>query len=172
MFKAYRNTADGHEHVLDFLAPGEFIGLPGIYQDHYFSDYVALMKSGHGVISYAALIKLSGEIGGLFQHSMRLMSKHLLRQEVLAGNFGADERVAAFLLNMSRRLGHVGFPLQTVRLPMPWRDIANYLRLAPETVSRIFTQYARCDLILVKDQTISLLDMVGLAKVGRDLDLS
>lgn len=171
MLKAYRDDEDGREQVLDFFVPGELVGFSAINAGRYVADYAALTTSICDAIPYPVFIQLCGKIDGLFPRIMRLMSRNLVRQQILAAKNSAEERVAAFLLNLSLRLGHRGNPLLAFRLPMPRRDIANHLRLSGETVSRIFTRLAREDLLLTKGQTVTLLDPVGLAKISRDLDL-
>src|SRR3546814_2142155 len=78
---------------------------------------------------------------GLQQHLFRLLSRSIGRAALLAGDFSADERMAAFLIGMSERLAARGFSPNRFALTMPRTDIANYLRLAPETVSRVLKRF-------------------------------
>ena len=77
---------------------------------------------------------------------------------MLAGDWSADQRLAAFLIGISRRLAARGFSATRFQLTMPRTDIANYLRLAPETVSRVLRRFQEDRLLQVDRRELELLD--------------
>ena len=88
---------------------------------------------------------------------------------LLAGNYSADERMAAFLISLSRRYSARGFSATRFVLSMSRTDIANYLRLAPETVSRVFRRFQDEKLLRVDRRELELLNRASLETVARDV---
>lgn len=100
---------------------------------------------------------LAARLPGLQQHLFRLMSRDIGRASLLAGDYSADQRMAAFLIGLSRRLAARGFSPDRFQLTMARTDIANYLRLAPETVSRVLKRFQHDGLIHVDRRELELL---------------
>lgn len=157
-FKTYTVDAEGREHVLGFHLPGELMGLKAIYPKRHFANAMALDTATVCTLPFDQLNALSHEIPGLHDQMMRIMSKDLAEAAVLAADFTAEERLAAFLTGLSRRYVQRGFSAQEFNLTMSRRDIANYLRLAPETVSRVFARFEKDGLIAVERRSVRLLD--------------
>ena len=166
-YKSYTVDSEGREHVLGFHLPGELLGLEAIYPARHVSNAVALDTASVCVLPYDRLQELAGEIGGLRSQLFRLMSKDIADAAALAGDFTAEERIAAFLLGLSRRFQQRGFSSQEFNLTMSRRDIANYLRLAPETVSRVFARFEKDELIAVERRAIHLRDIPRLHALAR-----
>ena len=135
--KTYVNDASGREQVLGFFLPGEVIGLNAIASARYPCNAVALDTVMLCRFSFPMMATLAGRMPGLQRHLFNLLSQDIGKASLLAGNFTADERLAAFLVLLSRRFAERGFSEHRMRLTMARTDIANYLRLAPETVSRV-----------------------------------
>jgi CRP/FNR family transcriptional regulator len=91
--------------------------------------------------SFPKIAVLATRLPGLQRHLFRLLSRDIGRATLLAGDGTADQRMAAFLVGLSRRLSARGFSPHRFALTMPRTDIANYLRLAPETVSRVLHRF-------------------------------
>jgi len=168
-YKTYTVDSEGREHVLGFHLPGELLGLDGIYTGLHHCNAVALDTAGVCELPYRELDKLAGQIDALRAQIFRLMSKDISEAAALAGDFSADERIAAFLIGLSSRFQRRGLSATEFNLSMPRRDIANYLRLAAETVSRVFARFEKTKLIAVKQREIRLLDMPRLRDLGRCL---
>ena len=158
-FKTYNVDSEGREHVLGFHLPGELLGLEAIHPGKHRCNAVALDTATVCVLPYQRLSKLAGAIGGLREQIFRLMSRDIADATALAGDFTADERIAAFLIGLSRRFQARGFSRSEFNLSMPRRDIANYLRLTPETVSRVFARFEKDELIAVDRRKVHLLDL-------------
>lgn len=171
-FKTYTVDAEGREHVLGFHLPGELMGLKAIYPHRHITNAMALDTATVCVLPFAELSSLAASLPGLQAQLVRLMSKDLAEAVTLAGDFTAEERLAAFLTGLSRRHAERGFSANEFNLTMSRRDMANYLRLAPETVSRVFARFEKDRLIAVDRRAVTLLDpdkLHGLAKCMEDL---
>lgn len=154
--KTYVIDRDGREHVLGFHLPGEVIGLNAIDGESYPCNAVALDTVMLCRFSFPKISVLAARLPGLQQHLFRLLSRDIGRAALLAGDWTADERMAAFLVGMSRRLAARGFSPNRFQLTMPRTDIANYLRLAPETVSRVLKRFQDDGLVQVDRRELEL----------------
>lgn len=155
--KTYVIDREGREHVLGFHLPGEVIGLNAIDGDHYPCNAVALDTVMLCRFSFPKIAVLATRLPGLQRQLFRLLSRDIGRAALLAGDWSADQRMAAFLIAFSRRLAARGFSATRFQLTMARTDIANYLRLAPETVSRVLRRFQQDGLLAVDRREIELL---------------
>lgn len=160
---------DGREQVLGFYLPGEVIGLNAIYPEHFPCDAVALDTTYFCRFSFPKMSALASRIPAVQQHLFRMLSKELGAASLLAGDHSADERVAAFLMDLAGRYQARGFSATRFHLSMSRGDIANYLRLAAETVSRVLSRFRTQRLIQLDGRELYLLDPAGLRKIGQSL---
>ncbi len=165
-FKAYRSTADGNEEVLGFYLPGEIIGFRAIYNHAYTSSVAALETSSVCEIPFEKLLQYSAEMPELQEQLFALMSQGMSFDRVTSRNRTAEETVAAFLLNLSARFSRRGLSATHFILSMSRHDIANYLGLAPETVSRVLTKFQEEALIHVSRRDVELIDLRQLQMKG------
>lgn len=156
--KTYSVDRDGREHVLGFHLPGEVIGLNAIDDESYPCNAVALDTVMLCRFSFPKISVLAARLPGLQRQLFRLLSRDIGSAAQLAGDWTADERMAAFLVGLSRRLAARGFSPDRFQLTMARTDIANYLRLAPETVSRVLKRFQDDGLIQVDRRELELLD--------------
>jgi len=167
--KTYVTDLDGREQVLGFFLPGEVIGLNAISRSRYPCNAVALETVLLCRFSFPKIATLAAQMPGLQQHLFRLLSADIGRAELLVGDFRAEERMAAFLLILSQRYSSVGLSARRIRLTMPRTDIANYIRLAPETVSRILKRFQDDGLIAVNRRELELLDMERIREIAHNV---
>jgi CRP/FNR family transcriptional regulator len=156
--KTYVVDREGREQVLGFHFPGEVIGLSAIENERYPCNAIALDTVALCRFSFSRMTVLASRLPGLQKQLFRLMSRDIGNATLLAGDHSADERLAAFLIVLSRRLTAVGLSGLRVRLMMPRTDIANYLRLAPETVSRVLRRLQDEGMIHVQGRELELTD--------------
>lgn len=156
--KTYVIDSDGREHVLDFHLPGEVIGLNAIDGEHYPCNAIALDTVMLCRFSFPKIAVLAARLPGLQQQLFRLLSRDIGRAALLAGDWTADQRMAAFLVGLSRRLAARGFSPNRFQLTMGRTDIANYLRLAPETVSRVLRRFQEEGMLRVERREVELAD--------------
>lgn len=159
----------GREQVLGFHLPGEVIGLNAIHAACYPCDAVSLDNVQVCCFSFPALSVVATRIPDVQQRLFGLMSAAIGRATQLAGDHPADERLAAFLTDLSDRYAARGFLPNALRLAMPRSDIANYLRLAAETVSRVLRRFQDGKLIRIDGRRVELLEPERLRELGRSV---
>lgn len=157
----------GHEQVRGFHLPGELIGLAAISNARYPCDAVALDTVMLCRFSFPQLALLATRLPGLQEQLFRLLSQDIGKAALLAGDFSADERMAAFLVSLSRRYAARGFSATRMHLTMGRTDMANYLRLAAETVSRVLRRFQDDGLITVDRRELEIRDPVRLHAMAR-----
>ncbi len=155
--KAYRVDQEGREKILNFFLPGEVIGLDAIHEDRFCSNAMAITDIKLCRFSFPQISDLARHVPSLQGKLFKLFSQNIARAELFFGDYSADERVAAFLLDVERRLPE---KMQTGEFPllMPRTDIGNYLGLAPETISRVFRRFQDQRYIHADRRTIRILD--------------
>jgi CRP/FNR family transcriptional regulator len=167
-FKTCIASKDGREQVTGFQMGGELVGLDGIGTRRHEVDAVALEDSQVCVIPYAELEALALEVNSLQQQFHRIMSREIVRNHgvmLLLGSMHAEERLAAFLLNLTHRLKARGFSSSSIVLRMSREEIGSYLGLKLETVSRTFSKFQANGLLFVRHRQIQVTDPVGLQKL-------
>jgi CRP/FNR family transcriptional regulator len=167
--KTYVTDSEGREQVLGFFLPGEIIGLNAISQARYPCNAVALDSVLLCRFSFPNIAALATRMPGLQEQLFRLLSLDIGKASLLAGNFTADERMAAFLISISRRYAARGFSATRFRLTMSRTDIANYLRLAAETVSRVFRRFQDEGIIAVERREIELCKPDAIEELARNV---
>lgn len=167
-FKTDVLLEDGREQVTGFQMTGEILGLDGISTEQHSCNAVALEDSEVCVIAYDKLEELSRKIEGLQHQFHKVMSKEIVRDHgvmMLLGSMRAEERLAAFLLNLSQRFTARGFSPAEFHLRMTRDEIGSYLGLKLETVSRAFSKFQEGGLISVQQKHIRIIDLDGLRKL-------
>ena len=164
-FKTCINTEDGRNQVTGFQMAGEIMGLDGIVNDHHRCDAVALEDAEVCVIPFDRIEELSREVVSLQRHVHRIMSREIVREHgvmLLLGSMRAEERLAAFLLNLVQRLHARGFSQSELLLRMTREEIGSYLGLKLETVSRTFSKFVEGGMVEVKQRHVRILDAEAL----------
>lgn len=159
--KTYATSEDGQEQVMGFLLPGELVGLDAIASDCHPLAAKALETTSVCEIPFDQLEWLSSQLPDLQRQMLRVMSQEIQddEQSMLAlGQRSAEERLASFLVSLSNRYKRRGFSSTQFNLTMSRGDIGNYLGLALETVSRLFTRFQNEGLLKVERRHIELLD--------------
>ena len=165
--KTYSLTEDGEEQVTGFYLPGEIIGIDGINTNRHINSAKALESTALCEIPFEQMELLSVEIPSLQHHFFKLMSKEIQADQqlqLLLSKKPADERIAALLVNFGARHKQRGLSATQYRLPMSRNDIGNYLGLAVETVSRVFTRFQNEKLIQAEGKEIIICDWDELCK--------
>jgi len=167
-FKTLVSAEDGREQVTGFQMAGELLGLDGIGTERHTCDAVALEDSQVCVIPFADLEHLSRELSDLQRHFHRIMSREIVREHgvmLLLGSMRAEERLAAFLVNLTQRLRNRGFSASALVLRMTREEIGSYLGLKLETVSRAFSRMQDDGLLNVKLRQITVLNPEALQRL-------
>ena len=172
-FKTATLLDDGREQVTGFHMMGEIIGMDAISTDTHPCDAIALEDSEICEIHFSQLEQLSREIPTLQRHLHRILSREIVRDHgimLLLGSMKAEERLAAFLLNLSQRFAARGYSSNSFNLRMTREEIGSYLGLKLETVSRIFSKFQKDGLLNVQNRYIELNDLAALKYILRQQD--
>ena len=164
-FKTDVLLEDGRDQVTGFQMAGELLGLDGISTEHHTCNAIALEDSEICAIPFPHLESLSRDIPTLQHHFHKVMSREIVRDHgvmMLLGTMRAEERLAAFLLNLSQRFTARGFSHAEFYLRMTREEIGSYLGLKLETVSRAFSRFQEEGFIAVQQKHIRILDVAGL----------
>jgi CRP/FNR family transcriptional regulator, anaerobic regulatory protein len=167
-FKTCVASEDGRDQVTGFQMAGEIIGLDGIVNDHHTCDAVALEDAEVCIMPFDRIEDLSREINGLQRHVHKIMSREIVREHgvmLLLGSMRAEERLAAFLLNLVQRLHARGFSQSELVLRMTREEIGSYLGLKLETVSRTFSKFVEDGIVEVKQRHVRILDTDALSQI-------
>ena len=167
-FKTCVATEDGRDQVTGFQMAGEIIGLDGIVNDHHTCDAVALEDAEVCVMPFDRIEELSREVTALQSHVHKIMSREIVREHgvmLLLGSMRAEERLAAFLLNLVQRLHTRGFSQSELVLRMTREEIGSYLGLKLETVSRTFSKFVEDGTVEVKQRHVRILNADALKRL-------
>jgi CRP/FNR family transcriptional regulator len=167
-FKTTVNTEDGRDQVTGFQMAGEIIGLDGIVNELHTCDAIALEDAEVCVLPFDRIEEISREITSLQRHVHKIMSREIVREHgvmLLLGSMRAEERLAAFLLNLVQRLQARGFSKSELILRMTREEIGSYLGMKLETVSRTFSKFAEDGMVEVKQRHIHICDADALKRI-------
>jgi len=167
-FKTCLATEDGRNQVTGFQMAGEIMGLDGIVNDHHSCDAVALEDAEVCVMPFDRIEEISREVAALQHHVHKIMSREIVREHgvlLLLGSMRAEERLAAFLLNLMQRLHARGFSPSALVLRMTREEIGSYLGLKLETVSRTFSKFVEDGVLEVKQRHVRILDVDSLERL-------
>jgi CRP/FNR family transcriptional regulator len=164
-FKTAVASVDGREQVTGFQMAGELLGLEAISGERHRCDAIALEDSQVCVIPYRELEQLSRDFPALQQAFHKVMSREIVRDHgvmLLLGGMRAEQRVAAFLLNLSTRLQARGFSPSQLVLRMTREEIGSYLALTLESVSRTLSRMHEDGLLQVRQRDVRIVDEAAL----------
>ena len=167
-FKTDVILEDGRDQVTGFQMTGDVLGLDGISTERHSCNAIALEDSEVCVIPFSRLEELSRQVESLQHQFHKIMSREIVRDHgvmMLLGSMRAEERLAAFLLNMSQRFTARGFSPSEFHLRMTRDEIGSYLGLKLETVSRAFSRFQEEGLVAVQQKHIRILDTPGLKRL-------
>lgn len=167
--KTYTITEDGSEQITGFHLPGEIIGLDAINTSRHPCGARALETTSICEMPFNRLEELATTVPGVGRQLLRVMSREINAENellTLLGKKSAEERLAALLLSLSMRYKARGFSSREYHLSMSRHDIGNYLGLAVETVSRLFTRFQQQGLIHVRNKYIQLIEIEQLQQLA------
>ncbi len=171
--KTMTESANGDEQIVGFHLPGELLGLDGFADDIHSCNAVALETSSVCELPLDQLESLCHKLPGLQKQMRRIMGKEVSNDHkllLLLGKMSAEERLASFLLSLSSRMEERNWKETEFNLTMPRQDIANYLGMAVETVSRLFASFQNEKIIKVDRRHITILDMAQLKSIVGECD--
>ena len=167
-FKTCLASEDGRDQVTGFQMAGEIIGLDGIVNDQHSCDAIALEDAEVCVMHFDRIEEISREVTALQHHVHKIMSREIVREHgvmLLLGSMRAEERLAAFLLNLVQRLHSRGFSQTELVLRMTREEIGSYLGLKLETVSRTFSKFVDDGIVEVNQRHVKILNAEALQRL-------
>lgn len=167
-FKTMMLAKDGREQVTGYHMAGEIVGLDGISDNHFTLQAVALEDSEVCVLPFKRLDALTHDVPTLRRNLYCAISKDFCRDQdmmLLLGSRSAEERLTLFLLNLADRYQMRGYSSIEFVLRMTREEIASYLGLKLETVSRLFSRLQEEGLIQVQGRAVKLLDLAALKRI-------
>ncbi|KIP13284.1 bacterial regulatory s, crp family protein [Burkholderia sp. MSHR3999] len=167
-FKTVIMHRDGDEQVTGFQIVGEPLGLDGVHAGRHNGDAIALEDSTVCIIPFGQLEQLCHELRPMQHHVYQMMSGEIVRESslmLLLGTMTAEQRVAAFLLNLSKRFKARGYSSAEFVLRMTRDEIGDYLGLKLETVSRMLSKFQRMGMVTAQGKQIRIVDADGLKRL-------
>jgi CRP/FNR family transcriptional regulator, anaerobic regulatory protein len=168
--KSTITLADGRERVTGLHMQGEMVGMDAINTGQYMCDAVALENSSVCAIPFDELESLTRELPALQRYLHRMMSREIAHDYgvmLLLGSMHAEERVAVFLADLSKRYAARGYSPTRINLLLKRDEIGSYLGLKLETVSRVLSRFQRNKLIAVQHKDVEILDLDRLNRMVR-----
>jgi CRP/FNR family transcriptional regulator, anaerobic regulatory protein len=153
---------DGREQVAGYHMAGDLLGLDGMGDDRHGCEAIALEDSELCVMPFTRIEELARHVPALQHNLHKFMSREIERDHrvmLLLGSMRAEERLAAFLLNLSERYKARGYSSTEFVLRMTREEIGSYLGLKLETVSRLFSKFQEEGLVMVAGRSIKIIDM-------------
>jgi CRP/FNR family transcriptional regulator len=167
--KVYALSEVGEEQILGFYLPGDVLGLDALNFSTHQYHAVALDTTSVCAIPFSQLETLSLQIPALNHQMFRLMSKGVndgrVHSEILSKR-NADQRVALFIWSIAQRFMNRGYAYTEFRFGVLHRDVALFLGLTPETVSRILAKLAQEDIVQWKRKEVKILDVAQLVALA------
>lgn len=167
--KSYTLSETGEEQITAFHLPGDLVGFDAIIDMQHVGYAQALETSMICEIPFEILDDLAGKMPKIRQQIMRLMSNEIKSDQqmiLLLSKMSAEEKLAAFLYNLSQRYSARGFSAREFRLTMTRGDIGNYLGLTIETISRLLGRFQKSGMITVQGKYITINQMDKLSELA------
>lgn len=163
-------TDDGRIQVTGLHVAGELLGLSSLVADRYSCEARALETTSVCEVPFERYEELVAQVPGLQHQMLKIMSQEIIHNQemmLLLGKKRAEERLASFFINLSRRFKRHGKPADEITLSMSRSDIGNYLGLAEETVCRVISRFEDESLISTRRRIVRLLQPDQLQAISR-----
>lgn len=174
-FKTCELSADGREQVTGFRMRGDLVGVESIGLAAYACDVVALEAGEVWELPYPAMLDACQRVPELQARLTAALAQEIRRDRawmLSLGTLGAESRVAAFLVDIAERHAHLGMSGCHFLLRMCRADMASYLALKHETVSRALSRMADLGHIEVERRELRIVDPEGLARLAHQEPVS
>ena len=153
---------DGREQVAGYHMSGDLLGMDGMADDRHACEAIALEDTEMCVMPFTRIEELSRHVPALQHNLHKFLSREIERDHrvmLLLGSMRAEERLAAFLLNLSERYKARGYSSTEFQLRMTREEIGSYLGLKLETVSRLFSKFQEEGLLKVAGRSVKIINM-------------
>lgn len=164
-FKTFVTTEEGESQILGFHLPGEIMGFDAISSNHHTCSAEALERASVCEVPFAHVSQVAAQVPDLQRQLMRVISLEVVRDHehlVMMGRRQAQQRLAIFLKSVADRYRRLRRDPASLTLAMSRYDIANYLGLVVETVSRLFTRFQQLGVLEVERKQVTVRDFAKL----------
>jgi CRP/FNR family transcriptional regulator len=164
-FKTSIVDGEGREQVTGFSMSGELLGIEGIGTGTYHGSAIALEDSEVCALPYSLIEEMASEVPALQRRVNSVLAREIVRDHgvmMLLGSMRAEQRLAIFLLNLSKRFTARGYSASDFNLRMTREEIGSYLGLKLETVSRLFSRFQEDGLIEVQQKHVRIVNIPSL----------
>ncbi|WP_034292720.1 fumarate/nitrate reduction transcriptional regulator Fnr [Herbaspirillum sp. RV1423] len=168
-FKTYQVNSNGSQQITGFQMAGELLGMDAIGASRHQCEAVALEDSEVCEIPFSQLEELFQDMPALLRQFHRIMSKEISREQgvmLTLNSMSAQQKLAAFLVNLSSRYATRGYSATRFQLRMTREEIGNYLGLAVESVSRLLSTLKKNGIVEVNHRELELLDLPALRAIA------
>jgi len=172
-FKVSTISASGEDQIAGFYLPGDILGADALSSGSHVSTAIAIDTTTVCEVPFNDLERLSLQLPSLNHQLLSLMSKELSDERMhaeLLSRKGAEERICLFVLWLARRQERRGFSANAFRLSLLHRDVALYLGLTPETVSRILARLSEEGVLSWRNKQVEVLDMSILERLAGEVE--
>ncbi|MCX7553322.1 cyclic nucleotide-binding domain-containing protein [Marinicella sp. S1101] len=159
MFKSVYLTQQGDERIVDVFIPGQIMGFDGIHDGKYKTTVKAVSSGSYCVIPFYPLQELSMKHRDIQNRLMKMMSEKIIQFEITHSEYNAQQKLVSFVKDVSELYYSRGFSAKQFPFQISQRDLANYLGLAEETLSRVFKKLKKNDVLALADHQITIIDM-------------
>ena len=169
-FKSYFISEDGCEQLVAFHYPGDILGIDALFKGYHHSNATALETASVCRVSRHLIDKLAERLPGIWPLLLDAASKQIAERDrhlLVVSQRSARIRLAWFIAEISRSLHSRGFCATEINLHMSRNEIANYLAMAVETVSRIFGEFEAEGVMNVNRRTIKICDLERLFTIAQ-----
>jgi CRP/FNR family transcriptional regulator len=166
-FKANIDSIDGQENIIGFFMPGELMGLDGLASGQYQCDMIALNDTHVCRLPYHDFEQIADRFPVLREEILSISSANMTTAQkmlMFIGKRPVEERLAMFLISISQRFKTRGLSDSRFELPMSRHDIANYLGMAPETISRQFKKLQDQGMVSIRNRDVTINDGIALRR--------
>ncbi|MGV0953609.1 MAG: helix-turn-helix domain-containing protein [Fluviibacter sp.] len=168
-FKTLLPNQQQRDQITGFLMTGEILGMDGIGNGQHACRAVALEVSEVCLMPYGNVEQIASTLPTLHAHLNRLMSQRIVQDQAafqILANMRSEARLAAFLVDLSRRFSKLGYSPNTFVLRMTREEIGSYLGLSLETVSRLFSRLQEDGLVDVQTRHLQITNPEALAALA------
>jgi CRP/FNR family transcriptional regulator len=165
MFKSVYLTQQGDERIVDIFIPGQVMGFDGIHKGKYKTTVKAVSSGSYCVIPFYPLQELAMKYKDIQNRVLKMMSEKIIQFEISHSEYNAKQKLVSFVKEVSDLYYSRGFSASQFPFQISQRDLANYLGLAEETLSRAFTKLKKNNILALIDHQITIIDMDEFLKI-------
>lgn len=158
MFKSVYLTQQGDERIVDIFIPGQIMGFDGIHDGKYKTTVKAVSSGSFCVIPFYPLQELSMKHRDIQTRLLKMMSEKIIQYEITHSEYNAKQKLVSFIKDISDLYFSRGFSATQFPFQVSQRDLANYLGLAEETLSRTFSKLKKNEILSLVDHQITIID--------------